>query len=178
MEQVYSILQTRTKDVPDERMMTLERSLAILVQQGKVSPLEAENYKAGNVMDWEDVIFHSGIRQDYNVSLSGKKEDFNYYWSMGYMDNEALAKGDEFSTIQSRVNLEGRAAKFLKVGLNAAFSYRDESSVSADEGEYRGLSPFDPSTGEASSAMEIGGPTRTRIRDQGIMRPVPFRFRL
>ena len=44
MEQVYSILQTRTKDVPDERMMTLERSLAMLVEQGKVTPLEAEKW--------------------------------------------------------------------------------------------------------------------------------------
>jgi len=44
MEQVYSILQTRTKDIPDERMMTLERSLAMLVEQGKVTPLEAEKW--------------------------------------------------------------------------------------------------------------------------------------
>jgi twitching motility protein PilT len=44
MEQVYSILQTRTKNIPEERMMTLERSLALLVEQGKVSPLEAEKW--------------------------------------------------------------------------------------------------------------------------------------
>ncbi|MBN1845875.1 MAG: PilT/PilU family type 4a pilus ATPase [Sedimentisphaerales bacterium] len=44
LEQVYSFLQTRTKDIPEERMITLERSLAILVQQGKVSPLEAEKW--------------------------------------------------------------------------------------------------------------------------------------
>ena len=44
MEQVYSFLQTRTKDVPEERMMTLERSLALLVEQGNVTPLEAEKW--------------------------------------------------------------------------------------------------------------------------------------
>jgi twitching motility protein PilT len=44
MEQVYTFLQTRTKDLPDERMITLERSLAILVKDGKVSPLEAEKW--------------------------------------------------------------------------------------------------------------------------------------
>jgi len=44
MEQVYSILQTRTKDVPEERMMTLERALAMLVQKGQVTPLEAEKW--------------------------------------------------------------------------------------------------------------------------------------
>ena len=75
-------------------------------------------------MDWEPVIFHNGLRQDYNVSLSGKRNEFTYYWSVGYMDNEALTIGEKFSTIRSRVNLEGQVAKFLKVGLNAQFSYQ------------------------------------------------------
>jgi len=44
VEQIYTFLQTRTKDVPAERMMTLERSLALLVAAGKVSPLEAERW--------------------------------------------------------------------------------------------------------------------------------------
>ena len=43
-EQIYSFLQTRTKDIPEERMVTLERSLAKLVQDGIVSPLEAEKW--------------------------------------------------------------------------------------------------------------------------------------
>lgn len=108
----------------------------------RLTGIESENYKAGNIMDWEDVIFHNGVRQDYNISLSGKRNDFTYYWSLGYMENEALTKGDQFSTIRSRVNLEGQAAKFLRVGLNTQFSYRDESSVPASSGEYRGLSPY------------------------------------
>jgi twitching motility protein PilT len=44
LEQVYSHLQTRTKDIPAERMLTMERSLAMLVHQGKVQPLEAEKW--------------------------------------------------------------------------------------------------------------------------------------
>ena len=44
MEQVYTFLQTRTKDIPSERMLTLERSLAMLVKKGLVSPLEAEKW--------------------------------------------------------------------------------------------------------------------------------------
>jgi len=44
MEQVYTFLQTRTKDIAAERMLTLERSLAMLVQDGIVTPLEAEKW--------------------------------------------------------------------------------------------------------------------------------------
>ena len=108
----------------------------------RLTGLEIENYKAGRSIDWEDYIFHNGPRQDYNISLSGKKEDFSYYWSLGYMSNESLVKGDEFSTIRSRVNLEGKPARFLKVGLNAQFSYRDESSVPADVDQYTKLTPY------------------------------------
>lgn len=108
----------------------------------RLTGLEIENYKSGRSIDWEDYIFHNGPREDYNLSLSGKKEDFSYYWSLGYMTNESLVKGDEFSTIRSRVNIEGKPARFLKVGLNAQFSYRDESSVPADVNQYTKLTPY------------------------------------
>jgi twitching motility protein PilT len=42
VEQLYSQLQGQTKDIPEQRMCTLERSLAQLVRAGKISPLEAE----------------------------------------------------------------------------------------------------------------------------------------
>lgn len=44
VEQLYSQLQTRTKDTPEERMTTLERSLAMLVRRGAITPLEAEKW--------------------------------------------------------------------------------------------------------------------------------------
>ena len=44
LEQVYSVLQTKTRDVPQERMCTMERSLANLVGQGLITPQEAEKW--------------------------------------------------------------------------------------------------------------------------------------
>lgn len=43
-EQIYTQLQTRIKDIPEERMTTMERSLARLVAEGQVAPLEAEKW--------------------------------------------------------------------------------------------------------------------------------------
>jgi TonB-linked SusC/RagA family outer membrane protein len=108
----------------------------------RLTGLEIENYKAGQSTDWENHIFHNGFRQDYNISLSGKKNDYSYYWSLGYMDNESLTIGDEFSTIRSRVNVEGKPSRFLKIGIDAPFSYRDESSIPANQGVYRRLTPY------------------------------------
>lgn len=44
LEQLYTHLQTKTKDIPEERMVSLERSLAMLVWARKVAPLEAEKW--------------------------------------------------------------------------------------------------------------------------------------
>ncbi len=44
LEQIYTQLQSRTKDVPDERMLTLERALSRLVREGLVTPQEAEKW--------------------------------------------------------------------------------------------------------------------------------------
>jgi len=44
VEQLYSQLQTKTQDKPDEKMMTLERHLATLVKADKVDLLEAKKW--------------------------------------------------------------------------------------------------------------------------------------
>ena len=44
LEQIYTQLQTKTKDIHEERMRTMERSLAHLVAAGVVAPLEAEKW--------------------------------------------------------------------------------------------------------------------------------------
>ncbi|UCE48571.1 MAG: PilT/PilU family type 4a pilus ATPase [Phycisphaerales bacterium] len=44
VEQIYSQLQTKTQNKPDEKMMTLERHLAMLVKQDKIDLLEAKKW--------------------------------------------------------------------------------------------------------------------------------------
>jgi twitching motility protein PilT len=63
MEQIYSQLQTRTKDTPEERMTTLERSLAVLVRTGKITPLEAEKW-ANNPQAFLEEMQHAGMVAD------------------------------------------------------------------------------------------------------------------
>jgi len=43
-EQIYSQLQTKTRNRPDEKMLTLEKHLAMLVKQEKVDLLEAKKW--------------------------------------------------------------------------------------------------------------------------------------
>lgn len=43
-EQLYSVMQTRTRDISEERMQTMERALAKLVQAGQVTEIEAQKW--------------------------------------------------------------------------------------------------------------------------------------
>ncbi len=104
--------------------------------------VEIENYKAGKSVDWYDMVFQNGFRQDHTISLSGKKDELSYYMSLGYTNNEGIVVGDKFSTIRGRLNLEGKVTDFLTVGMNTQFSDRDESQVAADWGQIRRVSPW------------------------------------
>jgi twitching motility protein PilT len=55
IEQLYSQLQTRTKDKPDEKMITMDSHLANLVRQDKVDLLEAKKW-ANNLSTFTDAM--------------------------------------------------------------------------------------------------------------------------
>lgn len=55
IEQLYSQLQTKTKNVPGEKMMTMERHLAQLVHEDKVDLLEAKKW-ANNIVSFTDAL--------------------------------------------------------------------------------------------------------------------------
>jgi len=108
----------------------------------KMFPVEIANYKAGKSTNWEDLIYRNGFRQDHIIGISGKKEEVNYYLSLGYTNNNGLTVGDQYKNARGRLNLEGTAAKFATVGINFQYAARDESPVPIDFGQVRNASPL------------------------------------
>lgn len=92
-------------------------------------PVEIKNYKAGQSVDWTDMVFQKGFRQDHNISLSGKNEAITYYFSMGYNNNDGIIVGDGFQSVRSRINLDANVTDWLSVGVNTQFANRDESKM-------------------------------------------------
>ncbi len=107
-----------------------------------LKPNEQENYRNGKTVDWYDLMFHRGFRQDHTVSISSRKEDVSYYMSLNYTNNEGIIVDDKFSTFRTRINLEAKAAKFMSVGINMQFADRDESQVPVNWGQMVNASPF------------------------------------
>jgi len=57
---MYSQMQVKTKDQPDERMITMERHLAALVKTGAVELLEAQKW-ANDMKSFQDAMKNDAI---------------------------------------------------------------------------------------------------------------------
>lgn len=91
--------------------------------------IEQKNYRNGNAYDWYDAATRPGLRQNYNVDISGGIGKTKYYWSLGYTDNKGYLVGDQYKTIRSRMNADTKVTDFLTVGVNAQFNNKDQSNV-------------------------------------------------
>jgi len=124
---------------------------------------EIQNYKDGKYTNWGDLVFQNGLRQDHNVSLSGKKDDITYFWSLGYNNNNGIIVGDQFKTVRSRINLDGKISDWLSVGFNTQFANRDESSIPATWQAIENNDPWKTAT-NADGSLFIGDDLPVGVR--------------
>lgn len=69
--------------------------------------------------DWFDEVTRTGFAQSYNLSVSNGTEKGNYFFSLGYYDNNALVKETDFSRISARINSEYKVlGDMLTIGEN------------------------------------------------------------
>lgn len=104
--------------------------------------VEVENYLNGNTVDWYDAVMKNGVRQNYAVSVGGGSKDISYYWSLGYDNNEGVIRGDKFSAIRSRLNVDFRVNDWLSLAAYTQFADRDQSVVQANLGQMYVMSPY------------------------------------
>ncbi len=103
---------------------------------------EIENYLIGKETNWQDLVFHKGIQQDYTASISNKTDNLNYYFSLNHVDREGFIVGNRFKNFRTRINLESKITNFLKVGTNANFAARNEGFLQADWGQSAIIPPY------------------------------------
>lgn len=96
------------------------------------SEVTLANFLAGKTFDWYDHSFQTGFNQDYNVSVSGMSERVNYYFSLGYISNEGVVRGNEYSAIRSNLKLDTKITDWFSVGANVNFQNRSDGDIATD----------------------------------------------
>ncbi len=93
----------------------------------KLNPNATLGYSDGEYYytpdDWYNETFHNSFRQEYNLSVSGSSDRFNYYASAGYLNDGGIINNSGYQRYTGRVNAEYQAKKWFKIITNATFSH-------------------------------------------------------
>ncbi len=80
--------------------------------------------------NWYDETFHNSFRQEYNVSVSGGKDRFSYYGSVGFLDDGGIVNNSGYKRYTARVNADYQAKNWLKVTTNLSYAHSDSQVAS------------------------------------------------
>ena len=67
--------------------------------------------------------------------MSGATDRVNYYFSLGYMDNEGVAVGNDYTTFRSNMKVNAKVTNWFEVGANVNFQERTDGDTTVDWGK-------------------------------------------
>ena len=99
------------------------------------------NYKATilpgyNDLNWWDYTMRNGYRQDYNVSGSGASAKSNYYFSLGYLNEQGQTVNSDFNRWTGRANVSVTPLSWIKAGVNVGASWQKQNARSTGATSY------------------------------------------
>jgi TonB-linked SusC/RagA family outer membrane protein len=107
------------------------------------TPEEKKNYLAGKQTNWVDDVLRQAPMQNYNLSLSGGSQNgINYYLSGSFSNIKGIQKNDQFKRTTVHSSISDKVTDWLEIGLDATYSYRDNSGIPASLSAARVASPL------------------------------------
>jgi len=73
--------------------------------------------------DWQDLITQTGIKQNYNLSLSSGNDKMNYLFGLNYYDESGVLINTGYSRISARFNSDLNITDWLKIGESFTFNH-------------------------------------------------------
>ena len=90
---------------------------------------------ANNLVDvtrynYFDQIFRTGTGTDNSISVSGGRDNTQYYVSFGYLNNQGIIKGTDFTRYNMRARIDQRLTSWAKIsaGLSYINSFSNEKA--------------------------------------------------
>lgn len=109
------------------QIYTYPKGEDFIMPGGKINPNAKLGYSDGQYYytpdNWYDETFDSGnLRQEYNVSISGRSNKMNYYLSGSYLDDTGIIENSGFKRYTTRLKADYQAKKWLKLTTNIAYT--------------------------------------------------------
>ena len=84
--------------------------------------------------NWEQEGFKNGLRQEYNLSVSGASDKFNFFGSFGYLNNQGIIRGSSMDRYTARMKSEYQIKDWLRIGGNVNYAHFTHSNGNSSEG--------------------------------------------
>ena len=82
---------------------------------------------------WEDALSQDAHYMDLSARVSGGSENSQYYFSLGYMDNQGAYIGSGFKRYTLRANITSDLTKWLQVGVNIGLTHSIQDFPKSDD---------------------------------------------
>ncbi len=87
------------------------------------------NSVAGNNTNWINEALRTGSVSDASVSASGGTEKTRFFIGTGYRQEKGILKGNDFTRLSGRINLDHNATDKLSLGTQINLNYVDNNQV-------------------------------------------------
>jgi len=81
-------------------------------------------------VNWGDEVLHSGLKQNYSISVAGGTEKTKAYFSLNYTDEQSQYKNDNYKVYSTRVRVDQEINKWINAGVNVQASFTNKNSRS------------------------------------------------
>ncbi|HEY9186032.1 MAG TPA: SusC/RagA family TonB-linked outer membrane protein [Salegentibacter sp.] len=126
---IYSQLGYNPFNVPNDQIVGTD---------GRLNTNAEVIYKS---LDWYDVMQQTGVRQNYNVNVSGGGENNKVFFSTSYLDEEGYVVTSEFERLTTRLNGDFEINDWITTGGSANITIT-ESRGPASAGTTSIVNPF------------------------------------
>jgi TonB-linked SusC/RagA family outer membrane protein len=92
--------------------------------------------------NWGKEISRTGIRQQYDLSVSGGSANTKYFFSGGYLSEQGWIKTSEFERFNLRTNIQSKVTNWFEAGVNISLSSSWQKSPSQEDSSMGNFANF------------------------------------
>jgi TonB-linked SusC/RagA family outer membrane protein len=91
-------------------------------------------------IDWQKVLTHTSLKQQYNLSASGGTEKTLSNISVSYLNNDGVVVNTNYNRLTARANVVNKATDFIEIGGDINFVHSESHGSNAGIGNNGNLS--------------------------------------
>lgn len=76
-----------------------------------------------NLIDWQDQMYRTALRQQYGLSANGGTEKTQYNFSIGYLQNKGIIVNTKYDRLTSRASVKTKVNDYIEFGGDMNYMY-------------------------------------------------------